>query len=54
MRRRRDADAYIIEGQASPALLNSTEDVAPIAEFMRQVLAGRQPVTAQPAVSAAP
>lgn len=54
MRRRRDADAYIIEGQASPALLNSTEDVAPIAEFMRQVLAGRQRVSEQPAVSAAP
>ena len=53
MRRRRDADAYIIEGQASPALLNSTEDVAPIAEFMRQVVAGRRPA-ALPAVSAAP
>ncbi|HEV7274940.1 MAG TPA: alpha/beta hydrolase [Devosiaceae bacterium] len=54
MRRRRDADAYIIEGQASPALLNTTEDVAPIAEFVRKVLAGRQRAVAQAAVSAAP
>ena len=54
MRRRRDADAYIIEGQASPALLNSTADVAPIAEFMRQVLAGGQRAAVQPALSAAP
>lgn len=37
MRRRRDADGYIIEGQASPALLNSIEDVEPIADFVRQV-----------------
>ena len=53
MRQRRDADAYIIEGQASPALLNSTEDVEPIAGFMRQVLAGRRRPQEQPAVSAA-
>lgn len=38
MKRRRDADGYIIEGQASPALLSSTEDVEPIAEFMRAVI----------------
>jgi pimeloyl-ACP methyl ester carboxylesterase len=37
MRRRRDSDSYIIEGQASPALLNSPEDVEPIADFVRQV-----------------
>lgn len=41
MRRRRDADAYIIEGQASPALLNSTEDVEPIADFVRRIVKRR-------------
>jgi hypothetical protein len=41
MRRRRDADGYIIEGQASPALLNSSEDVEPIADFVRQIAKGR-------------
>jgi pimeloyl-ACP methyl ester carboxylesterase len=38
MRRRRDADGYVIEGQASPALLNGPEDVEPIAEFIRQIV----------------
>jgi pimeloyl-ACP methyl ester carboxylesterase len=38
LRRRRDADGYIIEGQASPALLNSRGDVEPIAEFVRRVI----------------
>jgi pimeloyl-ACP methyl ester carboxylesterase len=38
MKRRRDADGYVIEGQASPALLNSVEDVEPIADFVRQVV----------------
>ena len=37
MRRRRDADGYVIEGQASPALLNTMDDVEPIADFVRQV-----------------
>jgi pimeloyl-ACP methyl ester carboxylesterase len=41
MKRRRDADGYIIEGQASPALLNSVEDVEPIAEFVRQLIKRR-------------
>ena len=41
MRRRRDADGYVIEGQASPALLNTIEDVEPIADFVRQI-AGRK------------
>lgn len=41
MRRRRDADGYVIEGQASPALLNSVEDVEPIADFVRGVIKGR-------------
>lgn len=35
MRRRRDADGYVIEAQASPALLNTMEDVEPIADFVR-------------------
>lgn len=38
MRRRRDAEGYIIEGQASPALLSTHDDVDPIAEFVRQAL----------------
>jgi pimeloyl-ACP methyl ester carboxylesterase len=37
MRRRRDTDGYVIEGQASPALLNSVEDVEPIADFVRRI-----------------
>lgn len=38
LRRRRDAEGYIIEGQASPALLSTHDDVAPIADFVRQTL----------------
>src|SRR5690606_33629109 len=38
MRRRRDVEGYIIEGQASPALLSTHDDVEPIAEFLRQTL----------------
>lgn len=38
MRRRRDAEGYIIEGQGSPALLNTQEDVEPIAEFVRKLV----------------
>jgi hypothetical protein len=38
LRRRRDAEGYIIEGQASPALLSTDDDVEPIAEFVRQAL----------------
>jgi pimeloyl-ACP methyl ester carboxylesterase len=37
MRRRRDAEGYVIEGQGSPALLNTQEDVEPIAEFVRKL-----------------
>lgn len=37
LRRRRDADGYVIEAQASPALLNTIEDVEPIAEFVRKL-----------------
>lgn len=38
LRRRPDAEGYIIEGQASPALLGTGDDVEPIAEFVRQAL----------------
>jgi pimeloyl-ACP methyl ester carboxylesterase len=38
MKRRRDADGYIIENQASPALLNTLEDVEPLADFVRQTV----------------
>ena len=37
MRRRRDAEAYVIENQGSPALLDSAEDVEPILQFVRRV-----------------
>lgn len=49
MRRRRDADGYVIEGQASPALLNTMEDVEPIADFVRQLAKrkGRMTATAE-------
>lgn len=43
MRRRRDADGYIIEGQGSPALLNTQEDVEPIAEFVRKLTRRKAP-----------
>lgn len=42
MRRRRDSEAYVIEGQGSPALLDSAEDVQPIANFVRQVLGAKK------------
>lgn len=38
LRRRRDAEGYIIEGQASPALLSTNDDLDPIADFVRQTL----------------
>lgn len=41
MRRRRDAEGYVIEGQGSPALLNTPEDVEPIAEFIRRIVKRR-------------
>lgn len=49
MKRRRDADGYIIEHQGSPALLDNLEDVQPITEFINGVLARRL----QPIVTAA-
>jgi pimeloyl-ACP methyl ester carboxylesterase len=42
LRRRRDSDGYVIEGQGSPALLNTPEDVEPIAEFVRKLLKRRR------------
>jgi pimeloyl-ACP methyl ester carboxylesterase len=41
LRRRRDADGYAIEGQSSPALLNTPEDVEPIATFVRKLVKSR-------------
>lgn len=41
LRRRRDSEGYVIEGQGSPALLATPEDVEPIAEFIRKVLKRR-------------
>jgi pimeloyl-ACP methyl ester carboxylesterase len=38
MKRRRDSEAFVIEGQGSPALLDSAEDVQPIADFVRQII----------------
>src|SRR5690606_19448477 len=52
-RRRRDAEADSVERQASPALVNGRDDVAPIATFLRQVLTGRNRAPTQPQVSAA-
>jgi len=37
MRRRRDAEAYVIENQGSPALLDTADDVEPILDFVRKV-----------------
>lgn len=41
LRRRRDSEGYVIEGQGSPALLGTPEDVEPIAEFIRKLLKRR-------------
>ena len=41
MKRRRDADGYIIEHQGSPALLDNLEDVQPITDFINGVLMRR-------------
>jgi pimeloyl-ACP methyl ester carboxylesterase len=42
MRRRRDAEAFVIESQGSPALLDSIDDVQPVVDFIRAVIAPRQ------------
>ena len=38
MRRRRDAEAFIIEHQSSPALLDTVDDVQPIIDFIRRTI----------------
>jgi len=38
LRRRRDAEGYIVEGQASPALLNQSGDVEPITRFFARIV----------------
>jgi pimeloyl-ACP methyl ester carboxylesterase len=38
LRRRRDSEAFVIEQQGSPPLLDSAEDVRPIADFARRAL----------------
>jgi pimeloyl-ACP methyl ester carboxylesterase len=42
MRRRRDAEAFVIESQGSPALLDNIDDVRPIIDFIRQSPGARQ------------
>jgi pimeloyl-ACP methyl ester carboxylesterase len=37
MRRRRDSEAFVIEQQGSPPLLDSADDVRPIADFVRRI-----------------
>jgi hypothetical protein len=49
MHRRRDAQGFIIEGQGSPALLDNSDDVRPIAEFMQSVAKWRRSFASAPA-----
>jgi pimeloyl-ACP methyl ester carboxylesterase len=42
MRRRRDAEAFVIESQGSPALLDNLDDVQPIVDFVRQISGARK------------
>jgi pimeloyl-ACP methyl ester carboxylesterase len=42
MKRRRDAEAFVIENQGSPALLDNSEDVEPIADFIRKIVGARR------------
>ncbi len=42
MRRRRDAEAFVIESQGSPALLDNVDDVQPIIDFIRQLPGARR------------
>lgn len=41
LRRRPDAAGFVIEGQGSPALFDTPEDVGPIAEFVRSLVKRR-------------
>lgn len=38
MRRRRDAEAFVIDAQGSPALLDTPDNVQPIADFVREAM----------------
>lgn len=42
MRRRRDAEAFVIESQGSPALLDNMEDVQPVVDFIKQVVGAKR------------
>ena len=42
MRRRRDAEAFVIESQGSPALLDNLDDVQPITDFVKTALGPRK------------
>ncbi|MGN6157802.1 MAG: alpha/beta fold hydrolase [Devosia sp.] len=42
MRRRRDAEAFVIESQGSPALLDNSDDVQPIVDFVNGVIGVRK------------
>jgi len=42
MRRRRDAEAFVIESQGSPALLDNVDDVQPIVDFIRQLMGAKK------------
>jgi hypothetical protein len=42
MKRRRDAEAFVIENQGSPALLDNAEDVEPITDFIRRTLGAKK------------
>ncbi|MEQ1770730.1 MAG: alpha/beta hydrolase [Devosia sp.] len=46
LRRRRDAEGFIIENQGSPALLDTDDDVQPIADFIRRLPVIRTPAAA--------
>lgn len=46
LRRRRDVEGYVIEGQGSPALLHTPEDVEPIAAFVRKIIKRRSKAAA--------
>lgn len=42
MKRRRDAEGYVIESQGSPALLDTADDVGPITDFIKRVTSARK------------
>ena len=46
LRRRRDAQGFVVEGQGSPPLFNTSDEVEPIAGFVREVARGRSSAAA--------